>query len=92
MSGRDAPEALQGEIAETLKSLVNENGAVRDIHDVRARETPDGLVVNFHCRADPALSVEAVHSAVDDLERGLRGARRDVHRAIGHAEPEISSS
>jgi divalent metal cation (Fe/Co/Zn/Cd) transporter len=54
---------------------------------VRVRKTPRGLVVNFHCRADPALSVEAVHAAVDALERRLRQARREIHRVIGHAEP-----
>lgn len=86
-SGRDASEDVQREIADALKTLAGERGAIRDVHDVRARETPDGLVVNFHCRADPGLSVEAVHRAVDDLERRFCEARSDVRRAIGHAEP-----
>jgi hypothetical protein len=33
------------------------------------------------------LSVEAVHRAVDELERVFLAARTAVHRAIGHAEP-----
>jgi divalent metal cation (Fe/Co/Zn/Cd) transporter len=66
---------------------VKSDGPLRDVHDVRVRETPNGLVVNFHCRAEPALTVDATHRAVDDLERRLREARKDVHRAIGHAEP-----
>ncbi|MCC6946979.1 MAG: cation transporter [Bradyrhizobiaceae bacterium] len=86
-SGRDAPRPVQAEIATVLKELVVAGGPLRDVHDVRARETEDGLVVNFHCRADAGLSVEQVHRAVDGLERRLRERRRDVHRAIGHAEP-----
>jgi cation diffusion facilitator family transporter len=90
-SGQDAPEVKQREIAATLGGLVREGDVVSDVHDVRVRETPDGLVVNFHCRADSNLSVEVVHRAVDDLERRLCEARGDVHRAIGHAEPAIAA-
>jgi cation diffusion facilitator family transporter len=86
-SGRDAPAVLHSEIASALSALVKSDGPLRDVHDVRVRETPNGLVVNFHCRAEPALTVDATHRAVDDLERRLREARKDVHRAIGHAEP-----
>jgi cation diffusion facilitator family transporter len=87
IKGADASAVVQEEISKMLQALVKENGAVRNIHSVRARETPRGLVVNFHCYADPRLSVEAVHRAVDELERDFLAARADVHRAIGHAEP-----
>ena len=43
--------------------------AIREVHSVRVRETPAGLVVNYHCRVEPALNVAAVHELVDDLER-----------------------
>jgi cation diffusion facilitator family transporter len=87
IAGRDAPVALQTEIAALMRKLVPADGPIRDVHSVRVRETPQGLVVNFHCRADPGLSVEAVHHAVDELERRLRKERDDIHRVIGHAEP-----
>jgi len=87
ISGRDAPIELQTAIAATMRKLVLAAGPIRDVHSVRVRETPQGLVVNFHCRADPGLSVEAVHHAVDELERRLRNERDDIHRVIGHAEP-----
>ena len=87
ISGHDAPPALQTEIAAALRELLPADGPIRDVHDVRVRETPRGLVVNFHCRANPALTVEEVHLAVDTLERRLRENRRDVRRVIGHAEP-----
>ena len=58
-----------------------------EVHDVRVRETPDGEIVNFHCRVDPALSVAAVHDLVDALERRLRRRFPAIRRVIGHAEP-----
>jgi divalent metal cation (Fe/Co/Zn/Cd) transporter len=51
------------------------------------RETQDGEIVNFHCQVDPALSVGAVHDAVDTLERRLRRRFPLIQRVIGHAEP-----
>jgi len=87
VKGADAPAALREEISKVLQDLTKKDGVVKNVHSVRARETPRGLVVNFHCYADPRLSVEAVHRAVDELERVFLAARTDVHRAIGHAEP-----
>jgi divalent metal cation (Fe/Co/Zn/Cd) transporter len=54
---------------------------------VRARETAEGLVVNFHCGVDEALSVAAVHEHVDTVERAVRLIFPDIVRVIGHAEP-----
>ena len=54
---------------------------------MRVRETPDGEIVNFHCRVDPTLSVSAVHDLVDAAERRLRRRFPSISRVIGHAEP-----
>ena len=62
-------------------------GPLREVHDVRVRESPGGVFVLFHCRVDPTTTVEAVHEAVDALERSLRenvpagAARRRPRRA-----------
>lgn len=87
IAGRDAPEKVRAEIEALMRELVPAGSPLGDVHEVRVRETPLGLVVNFHCRAAPSLPVEAVHAAVDELERRLKERRRDVHRVIGHAEP-----
>ncbi|MCC2107125.1 MAG: cation transporter, partial [Hyphomicrobiales bacterium] len=50
--------------------------------------TDAGLVVNYHCRVDPMLSVTRVHDAVDSLDRRLKAARGDICRVVGHAEPK----
>jgi divalent metal cation (Fe/Co/Zn/Cd) transporter len=60
---------------------------LRNIHDVRIRHTDQGMFVYFHCQADPASSVEAVHDAVDRLERELRREWPEARRVVAHAEP-----
>ena len=60
---------------------------IGDVHSVRVRQIEGGLVVNYHCRVDPALDVATVHAAVDVIERALRVARPEVKRLVSHAEP-----
>ncbi|MBV8747375.1 MAG: cation diffusion facilitator family transporter, partial [Xanthobacteraceae bacterium] len=87
MTGHDAsPERTRAVLA-VLAEIAGRLGAVRDVHDVRMRETADGEIVNFHCWVDPALSVHDVHEKVDALERGLRNTFPTIKRVIGHAEP-----
>jgi divalent metal cation (Fe/Co/Zn/Cd) transporter len=85
--GHDAAPDIVQAIADGLARRAAETGALREIHDVRARHTPGGLLVNFHCRIDPEISVSATHEEVDALERAVRGDFPAVARVIGHAEP-----
>jgi cation diffusion facilitator family transporter len=87
LEGHDAPRPIRAEIATALRRNLPAAGAIRDVHEVRVRDTPAGLVVNYHCRVDPALSVEAVHAEVDALERNIRARYESIARIVGHAEP-----
>jgi cation diffusion facilitator family transporter len=87
LSGRDAPLARVREIEAALGEIAEAIGTIRDVHDVRVRETADGEMVNFHCRVEPAQTVHDIHEKVDDLERGLRDRWPSIRRVIGHAEP-----
>jgi cation diffusion facilitator family transporter len=87
VTGRDADLQRVSDVAEALSNVVRELGTLRDVHDVRVRETADGEIVNFHCRVDPALSVQSVHAMVDEAERALRRHLPQIKRVIGHAEP-----
>jgi cation diffusion facilitator family transporter len=94
------PEA-QGQLAEpdlvrrikaSLAATAAAQGRLRDIHNVRVRETPGGVVVLFHCRVDAETPVETVHDAVDALERSVRKAFPEARRVVGHAEPAGTDS
>jgi cation diffusion facilitator family transporter len=86
-TGREAPPERVRAIEIALAEAAAEGGMIRDIHDVRVRETDEGEIVNFHGRVDPALTVQAVHDKVDELERTLRRRSPAIKRVIGHAEP-----
>jgi cation diffusion facilitator family transporter len=87
LSGTDAAPARVEAVRAALAELAAQGGVLRNIHDVRVRDTPDGEIVNFHCDVDPAMRVHDVHEKVDDVERGLRRRFPEIKRVIGHAEP-----
>ena len=91
LAGRDATSARRGEVEQALLALAADIPDLGEVHDVRVRETPEGEIVNFHCRVDSALSVSAVHEEVDALERRLRRRFPTIQRVIGHAEPKPES-
>jgi cation diffusion facilitator family transporter len=86
LKGHPVPEEIRAEVALVLAEI-STNGPIRDVHSVRVRKTPDGLVVNYHCRVSPYLSVGEVHDYVDALDHKMRGAFPGIVRIVGHAEP-----
>jgi divalent metal cation (Fe/Co/Zn/Cd) transporter len=88
--GHDAADGRIKAVNDELAAIAEKLGSVRDVHDVRVRETPDGEIVNFHALVDPALSVSDVHDRIDDVERALRLRFPTIKRVIGHAEPRRS--
>lgn len=87
LAGRDADAGVRAEIENALTARACDQGALSDIHNVRVRETTAGLIVNYHLRVDPTLSVNEVHHEVDALEHKIRAAFKTITRIVGHAEP-----
>jgi cation diffusion facilitator family transporter len=85
--GREAPAERVTSVAIALAELAADGRTLRDVHDVRVRETDEGEIVNFHCRVDPSLGVQDVHEEVDAVERALKQRSPSIKRVIGHAEP-----
>jgi cation diffusion facilitator family transporter len=88
VAGRDAPAERVAAIQKELSAVARKLDFVREVHDVRVRETKNGEIVNFHCRVDPSLTVRDVHDKVDELERSVRRHFPEILRVIGHAEPK----
>lgn len=86
-SGREAPAERVKAVEIALSGLAAAGRNIRDVHEIRVRETDEGEIVNFHCRVDPELSVQNVHENVDALERALKQQSPSIKRVIGHAEP-----
>jgi cation diffusion facilitator family transporter len=85
--GRDAAAAHFAEVAAALAELAAASPKLRNVHEVRVRQTEEGEIVNFHCDVDRASTVADVHELVDGVERGLRRQFPAIKRVIGHAEP-----
>ena len=87
LAGLDADAATIADITRDLEAAAVRGGVVGEIHEVRVRATDEGIIVNFHCRADPTIAVADLHAAIDDVERAVRATRLAVRRVIGHGEP-----
>jgi len=87
LHGIDVDPTETAAITADLVEAARRGGVVDDIHAVRVRATDEGLIVNFHCRAAPSISVADLHTAIDDVERAIRATRLSVRRVIGHGEP-----
>ena len=86
-SGREAPPERIKAVELALAEFAADGRTLRDVHNVRVRETDEGEIVNFHCRVDPSLRVQDVHEKVDAVERALKQRSPSIKRVIGHAEP-----
>jgi cation diffusion facilitator family transporter len=89
--GRDCTPERVAAVRTALVEIAASAGLVGEVHDVRVRETADGEIVNFHCRVDPAITVQMAHEKVDEVERALRERFPLIKRVIGHAEPAALS-
>jgi len=87
LSGTDAAPTRVEAVRAALAELAAQGGVLRNVHEVRVRDTNEGEIVNFHCDVEPAMRVDAVHDKVDEVERGLRRRFPEIKRVIGHAEP-----
>jgi divalent metal cation (Fe/Co/Zn/Cd) transporter len=87
-AGREAPVERVRAVEIALGEIAADVGTIRDVHEVRVRETDEGEIVNFHGRVDPSLAVQTVHEKIDEIERALRRRSPSIKRVIGHAEPQ----
>ncbi len=87
MKGEEGSAGLRGEVGAVLAEAALRDGAIVNVHNVRVRVCPEGLVVHFHARVDPAMTVDQAHGRVHGLESALRAARPEIVRVISHVEP-----
>lgn len=87
LEGQDASAEVVEMVTEALRRRSAETRSIHDVHQVRVRETPCGLVINYHCLADPMLDIADVHAQVDTVERLVRQDLPNILRVVGHAEP-----
>ncbi|MCW6568785.1 cation-efflux pump [Yersinia ruckeri] len=87
LSSADVPKAELVTIREALCQLMQQDSMLRDIRDVKARNTDVGIVVSFNCIVQPFISVIKAHSAIDNIEMKLKALYPAISRVVGYVEP-----
>lgn len=87
LPGEDLAGSGKEKVETMLRKLVAGENRVSDIHNVRVRRNSEGLFVYYHCRFDPAETIETVHEVIDRIETDLRHEEPRINRVIAHAEP-----
>lgn len=87
LNGVDLPPADIRPIELALMELAAAEGSLSSIHDVRARNTQAGVVVNYHCNVPAQMHVLEMHNRIDAVERAVRERFPSIARVFGHAEP-----
>ena len=71
---------------ERIRAIVLAHGEVRDMHDLRTRESGTTQFVELHVELDAEMSVRAAHDVTDALEAAL-GAAFPGAEVMIHQEP-----
>jgi len=87
LAAQPADPAVAGAIEAALARVAAHTRPSAQVQHVRVRETAGGLVVNFRCRIDSAVSVQNAHDALDEIERRTREEFPAILRIVGRAEP-----
>jgi cation diffusion facilitator family transporter len=87
IEGRPAESKLSKMIESELRKVAKAEKTLSDVHNIRIRESAEGLFVHYHCRFAAVTSVDKVHAAVDRIENALQKKRPDIRRIVAHAEP-----
>lgn len=87
LSATNAADSWTQTITIALSQYAAREGIIKDIHNVRVRESNGRLLINYHCRTEGDLSINDTHKAVDAMEHSLRADYPHITRLVGHAEP-----
>lgn len=87
LSGADAPVKTIKAVTALLLSLAKKQRRLKNVHDIRVRETDQGLFVHYHCHFAPQETIDDVHNMVDQIENGLQAKFPTIRRVVAHAEP-----
>ena len=82
LEGTDLPREEVVRISDALNLKAEQTTGIKNIHDVRVRQTEAGLIVNYHCVVDPQLSIVHMHDDVDAIERALRQEIPEIVRLL----------
>lgn len=87
-SVRELLEAsLPADICSGMWTVIRETPGVKAFHHFRSRRNGNRIIISFHIKVDPHISVVQGHDIADNTERRLREAYSDEMIVNIHVEP-----
>jgi cation diffusion facilitator family transporter len=87
LEGEPAGDKDMADITASLRELTGGQQRLSELHNIRIRQTAQGLFVHYHCRFNGDDSIDDVHACIDQVENALQAAYPAIRRVIAHAEP-----
>jgi cation diffusion facilitator family transporter len=87
LHGKEVSSVKRRAVEAALTRFAKREKLLSDLHNIRIRQTEEGLFVHYHCRFAPETSVQLVHDTVDRIENALAKSIGGVARVVAHAEP-----
>jgi cation diffusion facilitator family transporter len=87
LQGREVSAKQRAEIIAKVEKLARKHTSLRDLHNIRIRDTDGALYLHYHCRFAAETSVKDVHDVIDALQAEIEAKIPGIARVIAHAEP-----
>ena len=87
LEGEQASPKDVAAMTKALNLFAAKQKPLSDLHDIRIRQTDQGVFVHYHCRFAGTETIDAVHTCIDHVENGLQAKFPQIRRVIAHAEP-----
>ena len=87
LEGNEAAARDTAVITKALMFLAAKQKQLSDLHNIRIRQTDQGVFVHYHCIFAGEETIDTVHACIDHIENGLQEKFPEIRRVIAHAEP-----
>jgi cation diffusion facilitator family transporter len=87
LAGNEASVKDAAAVTRALTLLAGREKRLSHLHNIRIRQTDQGVFVHYHCFFAGEDTVDQVHACIDRIENGLQEKFPEIRRVIAHAEP-----
>jgi cation diffusion facilitator family transporter len=87
VSGTGMPAEEEAGIRKFIEETAGGLKMIRNVHDIRASRSAEGLLITLHCIFEDDKLLSEVHNAADELEKRIKEKLPETRRVVVHTEP-----
>ncbi|HUR43431.1 MAG TPA: cation-efflux pump [Aestuariivirga sp.] len=87
LEGNEAAPEDATAVTQALVQLASQQKQLSNVHNIRIRQTDQGMFVHYHCIFAGDETIDNVHACIDRIENSLQEKFPNIRRVIAHAEP-----